>query len=340
MSQDIGVMSPPKGVDPDFDGMSDLQETVIIVFSVTFFVATLFCALRLYCAAIITRRFDWDIPIPYGFGKHIWNVRLKNMLTYMDFVLALCLTYLWPPVFAKLAILALYYRLIPNKRFHYTIYAFVAALLISTILFTVLITVPCKPVYGLNGTCDVKLMTAQGVLNIASDVILIVLPIPIIYKLKLPLKQRITAILLLTLGSGVIIVSCIRFGYVQVMQENPDNTWIQAYAALWSCIEMNVAIICNCLAHLAPFVRRHLPLLKKFVARGTPNDKGDSVEPGRGASHKQWGRDQTSYGYRLHSIDRQQATPAELESGIVVVEEFSVDFTLGKKARPASSTEI
>ncbi|KAF5715043.1 puromycin-sensitive aminopeptidase [Fusarium mundagurra] len=358
MAQDVGGMPPPEGITPDFDGSSYLQRSIIVVYSCTFAIATVTLSLRLYSAVAIVRKVDWDIPLiilswggslgffigvilalPSGFGKHLWDVRATSLPGYLNLLLVLGLTYVWPPTLAKLAILILYYRLIPNTGFRIGIYAVAAGLIIYTIVFTILLAWPCHPLKAGTETCIVNLTISQAVLNIVSDAIVIILPIPLIHRLKMPLKQRITAGVLLALGSAVVIISCIRFGYVQKMQHNPDITWTQASASQWSCIEMNTGIICNCLAHLKPFVRRHMPCLAKFVTRGSSGHESYPDEPGHGHSYK-WRGDKASHGYQLHSVGRsQQPSSSEPDTGIRVVDEFQVEFTPSKDRGNASSTE-
>jgi Na+/H+ antiporter NhaB len=108
----------------------------------------------------------------------------------------------WPPTLAKLAILVLYFRLIPNPGFRLGIYAVAAGLVIYTLVFTILLAWPCHPLKPGTTTCVVNLTISQGVLNIVSDAIVIALPIPLIHRLNMPLRQRITAGLLLALGSA------------------------------------------------------------------------------------------------------------------------------------------
>lgn len=253
----------------------------------------------------------------------------------------------------------LYYRLIPNKGFHLGIYAIAAGLVIYTLVFTILLAWPCHPLKAGTTTCVVNLTISQGVLNIVSDAIVIVLPIPLIHRLNMPLRQRITAGILLALGSAlvlysfppflvrgneaklctrVVIVSCIRFSYVQKMQDNPDITWTQASASQWSCIEMNTGIICNCLAHMKPFIRRHLPFLTKFVSRTSSAQKSYPNQPSNSHSYN-WRGDKVNHGYQLHSIGRSQQPPATETDNIVITNEYQVQFTESKNNGGASSTE-
>ncbi|KAI3395461.1 hypothetical protein diail_1324 [Diaporthe ilicicola] len=68
------------------------------------------------------------------------------------------------------------------------------------------------------------------------------------------------------------------------MINNPDVLYTQGAAAVWSAVEINVGILCNCLAMLKPFVRRHLPWLISLVGSSGPD--GSSSSPSEGARRK------------------------------------------------------
>lgn len=103
---------------------------------------------------------------------------------------------------------------------------------------------------------------------------------------------------------------------------------------------MNTGIICNCLAHLKPIVRRHMPCLTKFVSRGSSRQKTVPVEPSNGHSYGQWRGDTASHGYQLHSVGRsQKPSDGGTNNGIVVIDEIQVEITPSRDKDDASSTE-
>lgn len=77
-----------------------------------------------------------------------------------------------------------------------------------------------------------------------------------------------------------VLASCVRIAYVRAMINNPDVLYTQGAAAVWSAVEVNVGILCNCLAMLKPFVRRHLPWLVSLVGSG-PDGSSPSSEGGK-----------------------------------------------------------
>lgn len=107
------------------------------------------------------------------------------------------------------------------------------------------------------------------------------------------------------------------------MLNNPDVTYTQGSAAVWSAVEINIGILCNCLAMLKPFVRRHLPWLKSLIgvrsggASGGerwPPSNGKNIDSGPHGRHLHRHSDHHLYhdrrgearslGYQLHSFGR------------------------------------
>ncbi|EXM15598.1 hypothetical protein RAB80_017576 [Fusarium oxysporum f. sp. vasinfectum] len=361
-STQVGAMPPPDGVTPDFSGgigSTYLQSTLIIVYSVTFALATITMILRIYTAGWVAKKLSWDSPLivlawgislaffitsvkamPSGFGKHLWNVTIVDLEGYLNLLLVLALTYIWPPTLSKLAILVLYHRIIPNRPFRIAVYLTAVSVTAYTVVFTALFIGPCNPSKTGSGVCLNNISIAQAVLNIITDAVLIILPIPVVHRLQMPLKQRATIGALLSLGSGVILASCVRIGYVRKMQNNPDVTWTQASAAVWSSVELNIGIVCNCLATLKPFVRQHLPRLAGLVGGSTSSKNSNQAASGN--RFNSWRGDKASYGYELHSVDRPKKAHAGVPGhsrDIIVVDEFQVQYGNAQDKGDASSTE-
>jgi hypothetical protein len=82
--------------------------------------------------------------------------------------------------------------------------------------------------------------------DIISDVLIMALPIPMFWKLKVNLKQKIVLFSIFSLGVIVII-----FAIVRVIETNPlaghvDPVWL----AVWSMVESSVAVVVACLPAL------------------------------------------------------------------------------------------
>lgn len=105
-----------------------------------------------------------------------------------------------------------------------------------------------------------------------------------------------------------VIASCVRIAYVRAMLNNPDVLYTQGSAAVWSAVEINIGILCNCLAMLKPFVRRHMPWLKSLVgSHSNVEDRGYVDSGGKGKTGETSSRRESrkSAGrYELHSYGR------------------------------------
>ncbi|KAI1477418.1 hypothetical protein F4774DRAFT_389097 [Daldinia eschscholtzii] len=342
---EVGIMPPPEGVTPDFYSWTSLQTTLVILFGVTFAIATILLGLRLYTAFGIVKKLDWDIlfvvaawgmslafyigtiiAVPAGFGRHLWDVTPTQLQGYYKVLSLLAITYIWPPSLTKLALLVLYLRLNPSKPFHICVYASGFLIATFTIVFTVLFLGPCDPLSVGSGVCLNNIAIAQAVLNIVSDVIIIVLPIPMIHGLHMPLKQKIAVGLLIGMGSAVIIVSIARVAYVRAMQMNPDVTWTQASTAVLSTLELNIGIMGNCLLRLKPLIQKHFPSWRSSAGNsGTPGSYGQS-----GNAVRTWGSSgiKANQAYKLESMERGNFRDGERDTGkdIYVVNDYRVEY--------------
>lgn len=84
------------------------------------------------------------------------------------------------------------------------------------------------------------------------------------------------------------------------MTDNPDVLYTQGSAAVWSAVEINIGILCNCLATMKPFVRQHMPWLVSLIgvvsgsSSGKARDSDVRFRNGRGSRAS----------YQLHSMGR------------------------------------
>ncbi len=106
----------------------------------------------------------------------------------------------------------------------------------------------CDPVYAYwawpplpNAKCldEGKVMLGGGIVNSASDLLTTVLPIPIVMRLQMPLRQRIGVCILLCLGMIVTIAGALRTHFTwKSLIESWDETWF-AYP-LWICAAVEI----------------------------------------------------------------------------------------------------
>ena len=101
---------------------------------------------------------------------------------------------------------------------------------------------------------------ANGGINIATDIMIAILPLHEIRKLHMRTQQKIAVTIMFSLGWLVCAVSMLRMYTLRLIQRHmDDSTWYSVYSAYWSSIEVNVGILCACLPALRVLLAKALP---------------------------------------------------------------------------------
>ncbi|KAM5380994.1 hypothetical protein ACJZ2D_003303 [Fusarium nematophilum] len=337
------VVPPPDGLTSDFDRtLSEVQLATIVVFGVTYFLATVSMALRYATSVLVVRAWELDVGelelarqasegyltaavlitmawgtalgyfisvcfmMKYGWGSHAWDITIAELVEYNKYLSPTTLTYMWSPTLTKLSILTVLHRISPSKGFQVGVYSIGSALLIYTITFTALLSGPCNPRDKGSGVCLNNLAIAQVVLNIATDLSIMILPLPTLHRLQIPFRQKVVVGAILSLGSAVLIASIARAPYVQIMATHIDFTRKQAEAGVWSLVELNIGIVCNNLMRLKPLLNRYLPKLLTMLGLSSGRSskrQGESSARvnGGGGNWRVGGR--PSHSYQLRSLE-------------------------------------
>ena len=135
----------------------------------------------------------------------------------------------------------------------------------------------------------VTLYLSSAPVNICTDLLILVLPIPVLTNMRLPRKQKIILIVTFSFGAFVAAVDVVRISYLEqafqirideVGQENAtasrvtiqdDFSWYASLSFMWSAIEVHVGIICACVPSLKPLVARILPSLLRDTTNPRDN---------------------------------------------------------------------
>ncbi|KAK2616867.1 hypothetical protein QQS21_000245 [Conoideocrella luteorostrata] len=162
-----------------------------------------------------------------------------------------------------MALLLLYLQLFGvNNRYRYTLYTvmfYVCGYLFCNLVIEVAQCKPLEKFYrpSTPGHCiDTQIFDILlGVFHMTSDLIIAILPLPVIWRLQLPSKKEKFG-LFLVLGGGTIawVVACVRFVYVSIDLTSKDRTWFAGVTFLMSVLGVNTGLICGCLPTLKPLL--------------------------------------------------------------------------------------
>ncbi|KAF3390266.1 hypothetical protein F1880_009230 [Penicillium rolfsii] len=169
-------------------------------------------------------------------------------------------------VLSKLSILVLFTRIFRSRKFLACTYTIMAILIIAGLWMVLSGFLQCIPVHyfwNMNlqmhrGHClpEGPVWYVNAALQIFTDVVILILPMPLLWKLHLPRKQKVGMMLVFGVGIFVIATSSARLYELTQMIQSQDFTKTNSEAAVWSSLEANVSIICACLAPLHPLISR------------------------------------------------------------------------------------
>lgn len=125
------------------------------------------------------------------------------MVRYAKTLLAMIIVYVWVPALTKLSLLALYRRLDPSRKIRVCVYVLGLLVVGYTLAITIVAIGPCnQSVHPETQQCLVSLNLFMSVINIVTDLLILMLPVKMLYQLQLPMKQKVLLGLVFALGSG------------------------------------------------------------------------------------------------------------------------------------------
>ncbi|KAF9885629.1 hypothetical protein FE257_012720 [Aspergillus nanangensis] len=175
---------------------------------------------------------------------------------------------------AKASILMQYFRVFPTKRMRTTCWIMIGVLGTYgswAVLSAFLNCIPVAKFWDptIPGYCLAQkgLWFSNASMHIATDLVILVIPIPALHVLDLPKRQKVALISIFALGGFVCVTSICRLVALKKISDSTDPTFDNVDAAYWSAIECNTGIICACLPTLRPLISRVVPhLLSSMTA--------------------------------------------------------------------------
>lgn len=257
----VAALPPPSGYHVNFDDPARKGDvTGYWVFAIGIVTAFLFLLMRLYTKVFISGSFVLDDAcIVFSFilgmgcqsllvymwkneiqGVHAWEIPLEHYNLYN--LLIMCASVLYAPTqgFAKLSLLLFYRRLAPFQWFQVAIYIVMFVVVAYTLGIMFSLIFPCKPIASnwdttISGECINKtgIYIATAVINIATDLALLILPIPILARLQIPGLEKAALIAMFGVGSMTCVTSVVRLILLLPMLTDLDQTWAVSIPCVW-----------------------------------------------------------------------------------------------------------
>ncbi|KAK4129796.1 hypothetical protein N657DRAFT_653079 [Parathielavia appendiculata] len=261
-----------------------LKNNIIISSAVCWAIAAFFVGLRLYTRGRIIRVFgasDWSILLAlifagvtcgevieqavYGAGQHTWDLDPNDVSSAIAWGRAAwygILFYLLSLACSKIAILLLYIHLFTFKWARLAGQALLSLVVLSHLFMAAVTFTACIPLHSYwDFTVEKRYCHPQSMwwsntgLHMVTDFLIFLLPMPIVWTLNLPRRQK------LILSAVVCFISILRLLQLLRAQTDPDFTYVAAELSYLTAVEVNGAIVCACVMTLKPFLTRFFPRL-------------------------------------------------------------------------------
>ncbi|MCJ1427901.1 hypothetical protein MMC29_005807 [Sticta canariensis] len=201
-----------------------------------------------------------------GSGKHEDELSDAQVVAYWKTIFILIISWPITQTAIKISILLFYLQLFVTKQFSIAAYItmFVVCLwCIQQVLAALLI---CKPIsYNWNfhnqtGTCGNTTANciAGAAINVFTDLVILLLPMPTIWSLKIPTRSKLSLSFIFGLGFLICIVSCVRLRGL-IFWSMKDGTYSNSMAVLWTSLESTLGIICACIVVMRPLFGKAFP---------------------------------------------------------------------------------
>ncbi|PWY70796.1 integral membrane protein [Aspergillus sclerotioniger CBS 115572] len=331
----------------------NLRHVVITATCFALSISTISVALRLLCRKITGTKVFFDdyliivalvflygvsiagvVLLYNGLGTHVYYVPAADLVVYLkvlatgSFLYPLCIA------FTKLSILALYKRIFSIRPMILAANS-VGALVILWCFGVCLIgTVTCIPLQKLwdptiPGGCInlAKFYYGLQIPNIATDAIILVLPMKHVWELQVPRSQKVMLTGIFLLGALTLAFDIVRLvTLIELSQAGDDITYNQVPASVWTCIEPCVGITAACLSNMRPLFLMLTRLPGKIPRLSQPSSTGSGEANRSKIVFTQTVRVASSHG------DDRSATPSRLHRFPYIGRSPSVSISIGGAA--------
>ncbi|KAM7193358.1 hypothetical protein V8F20_008408 [Naviculisporaceae sp. PSN 640] len=208
-----------------------------------------------------------------AFGRDIWTVQASKLTLSLKLFYVGESFYLAILTLTKISILVFYLRIFPSTTFRAITYIIILWIAISGIVSVFIQIFQCTPVsfiwegwkrghFGPHRCLDVHALGfATAALGAAQDLVIIIMPLPLLAKLNVSRRCKIEIIIMFSLGVFVTITSCVRLWSLISFGESANPTWDYTNIIIWTGLEVAVSIIVTSLPAIRVLINRRIPWL-------------------------------------------------------------------------------
>ena len=207
----------------------------------------------------------------YGFGRHARTVQPQTLSTALYLWWFSQSTYKISLQLTKISLLQLYMRIFGHITwFKRTAIALITLLILYTLTSCTTSLVQCRPISdawavripgaprNIKQCINIKsFFIFNGSFAVFTDLIVLLLPLPLIYTLNPARHQKLALLPLLALGTFIVVISSQRLYFlVEPSKPGGNDLSYDLIGTLWTIIEYNLGIVCACLPIVRVYVLR------------------------------------------------------------------------------------
>ncbi|KAL1857598.1 hypothetical protein Daus18300_010238 [Diaporthe australafricana] len=225
-----------------------------------------YCIAAALILTFVSLGIQWACVTHGGTGRHIADIELADAVLTLKLILPFEALYGITLMFVKLAVLRFYNRIFaPSAWVTWSVRVTSVAVvlwMVSVVLETFFL---CQPLAfnwdtTIDGACGDRnaVYVIAGVTNMVTDFMVLLLPVPCIWKLQMPIGQKVGLLLVFCMGILITAISIVRLQSLMVISFE-DPTYTLPMGLLWTVLEPELAII-----------NANLPLMRRFFAKIIP----------------------------------------------------------------------
>ncbi|KAF2728728.1 integral membrane protein [Polyplosphaeria fusca] len=200
----------------------------------------------------------------YGWNVHVWDMKISQLETGRKASMAGQTLFVLASSFVKISVLVSYFRIAPEKSiFRKLVWVTLGIVIAAFLVFLVALWLQCIPISSYwtlladHRDCipEGPPLLVQTIINVVTDFMIYVLPMPTLFKLSLPPAQRIGLMILFGFGGVIVVAGSFRAYWVHyTLFETYDVTWEGFQIWVWTAVETNMGVICGCIPSLKPLL--------------------------------------------------------------------------------------
>ncbi|EGS17100.1 uncharacterized protein CTHT_0074290 [Thermochaetoides thermophila DSM 1495] len=269
------------------------QVNIIVSASVCWVIAAFFVSLRFYTRGVIIHVLswsDWCILLAlifagatcaglidqaiHGSGRHVWDLDSTDTdgaIAWSRAAWYSILFYHLTLSFSKLSILLLYIHIFAFKWARKAGIVLLVVVLIVSVYMMLCTFTACIPLHsywdfrytGKKYCHPQSIWWSNTGLHMVTDFLIFMLPMPVVWTIKLPRRQKVILSFVFGFGFLVCFISILRLLKLIKMHTRPDPDWTYWAASLsyLTAVEVNSAIICASVMTLKPLLAKFWPRL-------------------------------------------------------------------------------